>query len=141
MSDSLWHHELQHFRFPCPSPPSWVCSNSCSLIYQLKSRQRKPTNTCKNSQLTRRPMVLNSGLSTCWISYSWEIIFLFYLIYQMSFFCSNLCYTSFLVSLPDISMVIRDLTFFCLLQKLISSFFPSQTRAQLLLIPYLLLKS
>ena len=89
MSDSLWHHELQHFRFPCPSPPSWVCSNSCPLIYQFKSRQRKPTNMCKNSQLTRRPMVLNSGLSTCWISYSWEIIFLFYLIYQMSFFCSK----------------------------------------------------
>ena len=45
--------------------------------------------TCKNSQLTRRPMVLNSGFSTCWILYSWEIIFFFYLIYQMSFFCTK----------------------------------------------------
>ena len=31
MSDSLWHHELQHTRLPCPSPSPGVCSNSCSL--------------------------------------------------------------------------------------------------------------
>ena len=29
MSDSLWHHELQHARPPCPSPTSGVHSNSC----------------------------------------------------------------------------------------------------------------
>lgn len=68
---------------------SWVSSNSCSLTHEFKSRQRKPTNMCKNSQWTRRPMVLNSGFSTCWISYSWEIIFFFYLTYQMSFFCTK----------------------------------------------------
>ena len=28
MSDSLWPHELQHARPPCPSPTPWVHSNS-----------------------------------------------------------------------------------------------------------------
>ena len=29
MSDSLWTHELQHTRLPCPSPSPGACSNSC----------------------------------------------------------------------------------------------------------------
>ena len=29
MSDSLWPHELQHSRLPCPSPTPRVHSNSC----------------------------------------------------------------------------------------------------------------
>ena len=29
MSDSLWTHEMQHTRLPCPSPIPGVCSNSC----------------------------------------------------------------------------------------------------------------
>ena len=29
MSDSLWPHELQHTRPPCPSPTPGACSNSC----------------------------------------------------------------------------------------------------------------
>ena len=28
MSDSLWHHGLQHARLPCPSPFPGLCSNS-----------------------------------------------------------------------------------------------------------------
>ena len=31
MSDSLWHHGLQHARLPSPSLPPRVCSNSCPL--------------------------------------------------------------------------------------------------------------
>ena len=31
MSDSLWHHEPQHTRPPCPSPTPRVYSNSCPL--------------------------------------------------------------------------------------------------------------
>ena len=31
MSDSLWPHELQHTRPPCPSPTPGVYSNSCPL--------------------------------------------------------------------------------------------------------------
>ena len=32
VSDSLWPHELQHARLPCPSSPR-VCSNSCPLSW------------------------------------------------------------------------------------------------------------
>ena len=38
MSDSLWPHELQHTRLPCPSPSPTVCINSCPL-----SRRCHPT--------------------------------------------------------------------------------------------------
>ena len=31
MFDSLWPHDLQHPRLPCPSPSQEVCSNSCPL--------------------------------------------------------------------------------------------------------------
>ena len=31
VSDSLWPHESQHARLPCPSPSPGVCSNSCPL--------------------------------------------------------------------------------------------------------------
>ena len=31
MSDSLWPHESQHTRPPCPSPSPRACSNSCPL--------------------------------------------------------------------------------------------------------------
>ena len=34
MSNSLQPHGLQPARLPCPSPPSRVCSNSCSLSQQ-----------------------------------------------------------------------------------------------------------
>ena len=33
LSDSLWHHELQHARPPCPSPTPRVHSNSCPLSW------------------------------------------------------------------------------------------------------------
>ena len=29
MSNSLWPHELQHAKLPCPSPTPRACSNSC----------------------------------------------------------------------------------------------------------------
>ena len=31
MSNSLWHHGLQHSRLPCPSPTPAAYSNSCPL--------------------------------------------------------------------------------------------------------------
>ena len=33
MSDSLWPHELQHARPPCPSPTTRVHPNSCTLSW------------------------------------------------------------------------------------------------------------
>ena len=38
MSDSLWPHELQHTKVPCPSLSPSVCSTSCPM-----SRCRHPT--------------------------------------------------------------------------------------------------
>ena len=40
VSDSLWLHELQHTRLPCPSPTPGACSNSCPL-----SQWCHPTNS------------------------------------------------------------------------------------------------
>ena len=31
LSDSLWHHGLQHTGLPCPSPTPRACSDSCPL--------------------------------------------------------------------------------------------------------------
>ena len=31
MSEFLQPHELQNTKLPCPSPSTWVCSNSCPL--------------------------------------------------------------------------------------------------------------
>ena len=33
VSDSLWPHESQHARPPCPSPTPWVHPNSCALSW------------------------------------------------------------------------------------------------------------
>ena len=33
MSDSLWPHELQHTRLPCPSPTPGVYLNSCHYLF------------------------------------------------------------------------------------------------------------
>ena len=33
MSNSLWHHSLQHARLPYPSPTPGACSNSCPLSW------------------------------------------------------------------------------------------------------------
>ena len=33
VSDSLWPHESQHARPPCPSPTPRACSNSCPLSW------------------------------------------------------------------------------------------------------------
>ena len=33
VSNSLWSHELQHTRLPCPSPTPRVCTNSCPLSW------------------------------------------------------------------------------------------------------------
>ena len=33
VSDSLWPHESQHIRPPCPSPTPRACSNSCPLSW------------------------------------------------------------------------------------------------------------
>ena len=52
MSDSLWPHELQHTRFPCPSLSPGVCSNSCPLsrwCHPTMSSSIVPFSSCLQS--------------------------------------------------------------------------------------------
>ena len=52
MSDSLWPHEPQHARAPCPSPTPRVHSNSCSLSQQCNptiSSSVVPFSSCPKS--------------------------------------------------------------------------------------------
>ena len=49
MSDSLWPHELQHARPPCPSPTPGVYSNSCPSsrwLYPAISSSVTPFSSC-----------------------------------------------------------------------------------------------
>ena len=52
VSDSLWPHELQHTRPPCPSPPPAVHPNSCPLswwCYPAISSSVVPFSSCPQS--------------------------------------------------------------------------------------------
>ena len=55
MSDSLRPHELQHAKFPCPSPSPEVCSNSCPL-----SQRCHPTISSSAGFFSSRPEVFPS---------------------------------------------------------------------------------
>ena len=52
VSDSLWPHEPQHARPPCPSPTPGVYSNSCSLSWWCHptiSSSAAPLSSCLHS--------------------------------------------------------------------------------------------
>ena len=52
MSDSLWPHEPQHIRLPCPSLSPWVCSDSCPLsqwCHPTTSSSVSPFSSCRQS--------------------------------------------------------------------------------------------
>ena len=52
MFDSLWPHELQHARLPCPSPYPGVCSNPCPLsqwYHPTMSSSLTPFSSCLQS--------------------------------------------------------------------------------------------
>ena len=52
VSNSLWPHELQHTRPPCPSLPPGVCSNSCPLSqwwHSAISSSVTPFSSCPQS--------------------------------------------------------------------------------------------
>ena len=54
VSDSLWPHELQHARPPCPSPTPRVHSNSCPLsqwCHPTISSSVVPFSSCRQSFL------------------------------------------------------------------------------------------
>ena len=50
MFDSLWPHELQHTKLPCPSLSPGVCSNSCPL-----SQWCHPTISCSVAPFSSCP--------------------------------------------------------------------------------------
>ena len=50
MSNSLWPHELQHARLPCPSLSPWACSNSCPL-----TQWRHPTTSSSSISFSSCP--------------------------------------------------------------------------------------
>ena len=52
VSDSLWHHGLQHTRLPCPSPTPGAYSNSCPLsrwCHPTISSSVTPLSSCLQS--------------------------------------------------------------------------------------------
>ena len=52
MPDSLWPHEMQYSRLPCPSPSPGVCSNLCPLsqwCYPTISFSVVPFSSCPQS--------------------------------------------------------------------------------------------
>ena len=52
VSNSLWPHELQHVRPPCPSPTPGVCTNSCPSspwCYPAISSSVIPFSSCPQS--------------------------------------------------------------------------------------------
>ena len=52
MSDSLWPHQLQHARLPCPSPSPGACSNPCPLsqwCHPTISSSVPPCSSCPRS--------------------------------------------------------------------------------------------
>ena len=67
MSDSLWPHELQHARPPCPLPTSRVHSNSCPLsrwCHPAISSSVVPFSSCPQS-LPASESFLMSQLFVC----------------------------------------------------------------------------
>jgi len=76
MSNSLWPHELQHTRLPCPSPSPWVCSNSCPLsqwCHPTISSSIAPFSSCLQS-FSAPGSFLTSDLRIRWSKY-WSFTF------------------------------------------------------------------
>ena len=57
VSDSLWTHETQHARPPCPSPPPGVHPNSCALNHPTNRQKPISSQACWSR--------LSSCCSTC----------------------------------------------------------------------------
>ena len=89
MSDSLWPHELQHARPPCPLPTPGVCSNSCPL-----SRWYHPAISSSVVPFSCSQFFAASGyFPVSWLSYQvakvWELQFQhqsFQWIFKVDFF-------------------------------------------------------
>ena len=77
MSDSLWLHESQHARPPCPSPTPGVYSNSCPLSWWCHpaiSFSVVPFSPCPQSLTAPRSFPNESTLHVRWPKY-WSFSF------------------------------------------------------------------
>ena len=72
VSDSLWPHESQHTRLPCPSPTPGVYSNSCPLsrwCHPAISSSFIPFSSCPQSLPAIRVFFNESTLCMRWPKY------------------------------------------------------------------------
>ena len=72
ISDSLWPHELQHTRPPCPSPTPRVHPNPCPLsqwCHPTISSSVVPFSSCPSSLLGIRVFSNESALRIKWPKY------------------------------------------------------------------------
>ena len=81
MSDSLWPHEPQHFRPPCPSPTPGVYPNSCPLsqwCHPTISSSVVPVSSCLKSFPTsesfQRSQLFASGGQNIGVSASTSVL-------------------------------------------------------------------
>ena len=67
MSDSLWLHEPQHTRPPCPSPTPGVCTNPCPLsrwCHPTISSSVVPFSSCPQSFPASGSFLINQFFSS-----------------------------------------------------------------------------
>ena len=81
MSDSLWLHELQHVRLPCPSPTPGVYPNSCPLSWWCHptiSYSVIPFSSCPQSfpasESFQISQLSTSGGQSIWVSASTSVL-------------------------------------------------------------------
>ena len=79
MSNSLWPHESQHARPPCPSPTPGVYSNSCPSThknkikgFKLNSKKKVAFSLCQSYIIPHSPYYPKSSEITTWNSLSWS---------------------------------------------------------------------
>ena len=68
MSDSLWPHEPQHARLPCPSPTPRVYPNSCPLsrwCHPAISSSVVPFSSCPQSFLASGSFTISELFASC----------------------------------------------------------------------------
>ena len=81
MSDSLWPHELQHARLPCPSPTPGAYSNSCpssQWCHSTISSSVVPLSSCLQSFPASGSFLMSqfftSGGQSIWVSASASVL-------------------------------------------------------------------
>ena len=116
MSDSLWPHELQHARLPCPSLSPRICSNSCPLTWWCHLTLCHPLLLLPSIFPSIRVISSESALHIRWPNYwrfsispsneysrpiSFRIVWIFHCIYVLHLLYPFLCRTFSLLPSPS----------------------------------------